>query len=196
MTDSIPVDPFLRWGDVVVPWTAAWSSEAPRDRSFIRTERIGGMSLRFLCDGIDTPGVGKPMFKVLHNERCRDVIRRRVCQICRGPLGGDRVAMNMGEREGLYPLINDGLPMCRGCAELALAQCPGLQKAAQTGWLRMWHAIDWIFAPVVLGPVPPENGGNPHVNALLAKECEPVFSGVKLVLTRFRSLHVPGDLSP
>lgn len=176
----------LRWGDVVVPWTAAWSSEATRDRCFIRTERIGRREMRFLCDGIDSPGVGKPLFAILHNERCRDVIRRRVCQICRTHMPGEVVCMNHGETEGMMPLINDGLPMCMPCAALALAQCPGLRRAAAADRLRIWVAQDWMPAPVLLGLVPVERGGNPHVNALLAKERGPVFSGIKLVLTRFR----------
>lgn len=186
MIDS--TDRLLRWGNVVVPWTAAWSSEASRDRNFIRTEKLDGRGLRFLCEGIDSPGVGKPLFKVLHNDRCRTVLKLRICQICRRPLPDDVICMNQGELEGMYPLINDGLPMCSSCAALALAQCPGLQRAEAAGRLRIWRVSTWLHAPVLIGPKSEEQGGNPHVNALLARERGPVFSGIKLVLTRFRRM--------
>jgi hypothetical protein len=176
---------FLHWGAVVVPWSASWSSESDRSAVFIRTERIGRHSLRFICDGPNTPGQGRPMFKTLHNERCRDLIRRRLCQICRAALPAEAICMNQGEREGIYPLINDGLPMCRPCAVLALEQCPGLRRASEAGELRIWRAAAWEYAPVLIGMADPANGGNPALNALLAKERGSVFSGVKLVLTRF-----------
>jgi hypothetical protein len=178
----------LRWGAVVVPWTAAWTSEASRDRAFIRTERFEGIPLRFLCEGVDTLGVGKPLFKMLHNDRCRDVLHRRVCQICRTPLPAAPICVNQGEREGIYPLINDGLPMCAPCAALALAQCPGLQAAEAAGRLRIWEASAWRHAPVLRATVPRARGGNPHVNDLLLREFGPVFSGMKLVLTKFRQI--------
>ena len=178
----------LRWDNVVVPWTAAWSSEEARDHCYIRTEKLDGRPLRFLCDGIDSPGVGKPMFKVLHNERCRAVLRERICQICCTPLPDDAICMNQGELEGMYPLINDGLPMCSPCAALALAQCPGLQRLEASGRLHIWKASKWLHAPILIGPTPEAQGGNPHVNALLARERGPVFSGIKLALTRFHTL--------
>ena len=150
-------------------------------------ERLDGVALRFLCDGIDTPGVGKPLFAILHNERSRDVLRRRVCQICQDPLRS-AICMNQGERDGIFPLINDGLPMCDDCAGLALAQCPGLRRAADAGRLRLYRTDGWRFAPMRLGMVPESRGGNPRLNRLLAAERGPVFSGVKLLLTRFRQI--------
>lgn len=181
-------DPFLHWGAVVVPWSAAWSTEVGTDASFIRTERLDGIDVRFLCDGVEAPGVGKPLFKTLHNARSRDLIRNRLCQLCKTHLPGGGICMNQGENHGLYPLINDGLPMCDPCAVLALAQCPGLQRAAAGGKLRLWRASHWLHAPVLLGVVPEERGGNPIINALLERERGRVFSGIKLVLTRFRSV--------
>lgn len=177
----------LRWGAVSVPWTAAWSSEQSRESCYIRTEELDGRPIRFLCDGIETPGVGKPAFAILHNERSRDVVRRRICQICRKRLPDGGICMNQGERDGMFPLINDGLPMCEPCAALALRQCPGLTRAAAAGRLRIYRARDWLHAPVMLGPKPESAGGNPRVNALLAAERGPVFSVIKLVLTRFAS---------
>lgn len=183
-----PAGTYLRWGAVAVPWTAAWTSEASRDHCYVRTERLDGRALRFFCDGIDSPGTGKPMFATLHNERSREVVHRRLCQICRHPLPAGPVCMNQGEREGIFPLINDGLPMCKPCAALAIVQCPGLHRAAAAGKLRIWQAWEWDHAPVVLVPRPETQGGNPRVNALLAKERGPVFSGIKLVLRRFNQV--------
>ena len=185
---------YLRWGAVTVPWTAAWTSEQSRESCYIRTERLDGRPLRFLCDGIDTPGAGKPMFAILHNERSREVVRRRLCQICRRDLVGGGICMNQGEREGIYPLINDGMPMCDPCAAMAVAQCPGLQRALSANRLKVYRARDWLHAPVLIGALPESQGGNPYVNALLAKERGPVFSGIKLALTRFSSVN-PAMLS-
>lgn len=43
---------------------------------------------------------------------------------------------------------------------------------------------------VLLGIVPESRGGNPHVNALLRREPGRVFSGIKLVLTRFQRVDI------
>jgi len=178
----------VRFGNFVVPWTAKWTSEDDTHRSVVRTVKLDGHAMRFICEGINTPGVGKPLFKILHNDRCRSVLRDRVCQICRARLPKDPICINQGETDGIYPLINDGLPMCVPCAALSLAQCPGLQRAETVGRLRLWRASAWLHAPILLKPVPHERGGNPHLNALLAMERGPVFSGVKLLLTRFRAI--------
>lgn len=186
----------LWWGSTAVPWSAGWTGEyEDRDSVCIRTEHLEGKRLRFLCDGVDRPGLGRPRFKTLHNERCRDLIRTRSCQICRRhyPPGAKVICMNQGERDWLYPLINDGLPMCDDCAALALRQCPGLQRAMAAGLLKVYRAWTWAFAPVLIGKADPATGGNPKVNALLDRERGPVFSGIKLLLTGFQAID-PGAL--
>ncbi|UEM07996.1 hypothetical protein JL101_035695 (plasmid) [Skermanella rosea] len=178
----------LKWGTSPVPWVAAWSPEASREAVYVRTETIGGNRLRFMCDGIDTPGEGRPVFKIMHLERSRHVVAHRLCQICCEPLPASSICMNQGEREGFHPLINDGLPMCEPCASLSIRHCPGLKRAAAAGRLHVFRASDWDLAPVILGPVPEAKGGCRRVNELLAKERGPVFGYVKLVLRRFSTI--------
>lgn len=179
----------LRWGDVPVPYTAIWSDEVAHRRPFVRRERWGGQELDMLCEGVDAP-TGKPVFKILHADRTREVVRHGLCQMCLSPLPSRVVTVNQDQRDRERPLISDGLPMCPACAAAAFRVCPGMQRQHVSGDLRVWASPRgaWLLAPVLLGLTPVSQGGDPIINALLMRARRLVFTGPKLVLTSFEPI--------
>lgn len=173
----------IRWGAVTVPFTAMWSREAEirvpgRERATIRKLP----PLDWLTEGADAPE-GKPLFKMLHQDRCRYVIQRRLCQMTLRPLQAWVICMNQGQRDHIGPVISDGLPMNPDGARMALEQCPGLQRQAEAGHLHIFRVpLDlWTLAPVMLRPRSPEEGGDERVNALLG--AGRLWAGPRLVLS-------------
>ena len=177
----------IRWGHVPVPITAMWTGELEARCPRVRRETWGGHRLAMLSEGVDAPGLGKPLFKMLHADRCRAVLRSGLCQMCCEPLPRHVVTMNQGQADTGRPLISDGLPMCPACGLDAYHACPGLQRQAREGKLRIWWSPRgaWVCAPVILGAVSPEHGGDERINALLARVGQ-VWTGPKLVLTEAR----------
>lgn len=173
------------WHGVRVPWTAMWSSEQKWRAPRTVRQRWNGRTLTMLSEGVDTPGVGKPLFKMLHADRCRHVIVDSLCQMCVQPLESLVVCVNQGQTDRFRPLINDGLPMHPDCAREAFAACPGMQRHAAAGVLRAWEAPKggWIEAPVLLGTAPESAGGDARVNHLIRTSMVDIFTGPKLVLT-------------
>jgi hypothetical protein len=160
-----------------------WTAEAERRSPRIVRERWCGHWLSMLSEGV-TAFDGKPLFKMLHADRCREVIRKGWCQICLSDLPDTVIAVNQGQADVGRPLISDGLPMCPRCALEAFESCPGMQRQQQQGALHFWatKAGYWLQAPVLLGCVPESEGGDERVNDLLARQPCRVFTGPKLVL--------------
>lgn len=177
----------IKWGNVTVPYTAMWTDELERRKPRIVMERWHGHRIAMLGEGVSIQE-GKPVFKMLHADRCREVIRRGLCQMCLKPLPSNVVTVNQCQHDALRPLINDGLPMCPPCAMEALDACPGMQRQQADGTLRMWISPcrAWLLAPVILRVVSEDRGGDERLNRLLRFARQPVFTGPKLVLTSFR----------
>lgn len=183
----------IRWGSVTVPFTAMWTWEAERrvpQRVLSPWPELQGVS--FLSEGVDHPE-GKPMFKMLHQDRCRYVVRRRLCQMTLQPLQAWVYVMNQGQRDQIGPVISDGLPMNLDGARMAYEQCPGLQAQAASGGLRIYRVPlgAWILAPVILRPRDPQEGGDERVNRLL--EGGLLYAGPRLVLNPNTARRVTAD---
>lgn len=179
----------IRWGAVTVPYIAMWTAEIERRAPFVRHERWDGRRIAMLCEGV-TAQEGKPVFKMLHADRCREVVREGLCQMCVRPLPDVVITVNQGQVDHYRPLISDGLPMCPACAAEALNVCPGMQRQAAAGSLRLWESRreEWLIAPVLLGVAPKERGGDERINRLILATRQPVFTGPKLVLRSFRMI--------
>ena len=185
----------IRWGSVTVPYTAMWTGDSAARKPLPVRETLRGLQpLLFLSEGVNAPGEGKPMFKMLHQDRCREVIRLRLCQMTLRPLHAWVICMNQGQRDPLGPVISDGLPMNPDGARTAFEQCPGLQAQAAAGSLRIWRVplLAWKLAPVILGHRdPPE--GDERVNAIL--QHMRLYAGPRLVLDGNRARRItPDDL--
>lgn len=179
----------LRYGSLPVPVTAAWSVEQDQREPRVVLWRCGvrGM-LRFTSDGPNLPGQGKPLFKILHADRCRTVIAGDLCQMCVRPLPADRICMNTNRVLQNMPLISDGLPMCPACAMVAYRACIGLQRHEERGVLRIYvtRRDGQVLAPKVLG-ISTGPGSDERVNALLRKHGK-LYSGPDMQLRAFRRI--------
>jgi hypothetical protein len=178
-----------RYGVLPVPVTAAWSAEQDAREPRVVRWRCGGMgTLNFVSDGPNWPGKGKPLFKILHADRCRAVIQHGLCQMCVRPLPAQRVCMNSGNTLHGLPLVVDGLPMCPGCAVTAYRACIGLQRHEQAGRLRIFLVGpgSHVLAPKVLG-IATGPGSDERTNALIRRHGK-LYSGPDLQLRSFRRL--------
>ena len=177
----------IQWGNVTVPYTVIWSDEIENRKPAVVIERIEGQRLPMLSEGIHQP-TGKPIFKMLHADRCREVVNHNLCQMCLDHLPVRVVTVTQGQQDRYRPLVSDGLPMCPACALEALASCPGMQRQQASGTLRLWLSRRgaWLLAPVILAIASESHGGHESINRLLRSYGRPVFTGPKLVLTQWR----------
>ena len=123
----------IYWGDIPVPFVAAWSSEAG---ILIRFDRVIGACGVFR-DG--ERGIGKPIFGKMDESRVRLVLRENRCQVCAQHLGRESFVFDV--QKGTYgdcPIMNEPLA-CERCFRLALAICPGVKR--QHGKPRAFGAI-------------------------------------------------------
>lgn len=180
----------LSWGSVRVPYTTLWTEERDNRQPQLRYERWAGKRLAMLCDGINKPGAGKPVFGALHGTRTRLVVRDRLCQMCLRPIPATAVGFNQGQVLRGRPLLRDGLPMHPACAMEAVRACPGMARQEEAGTLRIWRCQRdaWDFAPVLNRFRLPAHGGNTAINALLLDSREPVYSGPDILLATWARL--------
>jgi hypothetical protein len=139
--------PMLR-GPVVAPYITSWSEEvdlpsrlvevpgrgiAYADETVTDRDRRGVLWLRTLC----RPGIGRPMYGLVHPLRQRRAMLRLLCQVCAGP--ADRTSEGVlwlarDWRED-WPSWPNGMaetepPVCVPCVRLSMRMCPALRKGA------------------------------------------------------------------
>lgn len=121
-----------RWGNIIIPWTVAWTGE----RRFT-VSRCPYARTMALCQE-EAPGVGKPDFGKPHSNRQRRAQALQLCDICAKPLKGrTRISLSQDSARhvdglGLVPLAVE--PMVhKECAVISLDQCPALKKQVAAG---------------------------------------------------------------
>jgi hypothetical protein len=67
----------IRWGNLPVPYVAAWSSEA---RIIVRPDPLLSGAPGLFRDG--RRGEGRPLFGKMSEARVRRVVREQRCQVC------------------------------------------------------------------------------------------------------------------
>ncbi|MFE9624312.1 hypothetical protein [Streptomyces sp. NPDC006527] len=129
----------------VVPFIASWSSEATGDPDVVLRSLLGGVGYAgelpsdrdnrgalWLRRG-SSPGVGRPLYGVVHPGRQRLAMRRLLCQVCGEPADqDDRGTLWLledarGSHDG-WPedMLTTHPPICRPCLRMAREQCPHL----------------------------------------------------------------------
>lgn len=183
----------IKWGLVTVPYTAMWTVEDERREPTVVYETWAGRRLALISEGVTAIHEGKPLFKVLHSDRCREVLRDSLCQMCVRPLPRTVYAVNQGrlDEDTGTPHLTDGLPMCLNCMLEALNACPGMQRQVGEGKLKMFSVPRgaWLPKPAYLGVVPVEHGGNEKINDIVRRHrYEPVFGAMGLTLTSWKRI--------
>ncbi|MEN2980904.1 hypothetical protein P7L78_22185 [Tistrella bauzanensis] len=175
----------ITWRGAPVPVITMWSGEADLRKPRVLRERWGGDRLLIIDDGVDAPGVGRPLFTRLHHGRCRRVVQARLCQICAQPLGKACIAISHGRTHAGHPLIRDGYPMHDACAGRALTACPALQRGITDRSLRCWlvptgqWARLWVKIGIATG-----KDADERVNDMVRGTDGQIVSGPDLVLLR------------
>lgn len=113
-----------------VPWITAWSSETEPAPQWRPCEHGGETALW----RPETPGVGQPMFKILHEVRQRRAVSQLLCQVCgkRTP-SHDRWLFAKGgwqpDPDGPGQIwCTDDAPVHRACGNLVRERCPFIRN--------------------------------------------------------------------
>ena len=178
---------------VLVPYVAMWSSE--RGSYAIRPcKHANGRMAVFATSG--GYGQGRPVLGKMSETRQREVVARRLCQVCREPLlGGCGYALEPPHgtcRIGLvpFPLMLEPLA-CERCARLALAHCPGVRRFMSDPAYAVLRVTRYEPVAQLIGP----DGSGDEVDQALAayQGDEPPVGYLKLALTAFSRV-APTDL--
>lgn len=185
MRSDAPLPAAVTYRGFPVPYIAAWTGEREQRKPHAIWWRCGANNLRFVAEGVNAPGQGKPLYSTLHGDRCREVLARDLCQICVRPLDAARYAVSYGKTIEGRPLISDGLPMHPWCVLAAYRACPALPAREAEETLRIWRTIRGAYdlVPIVLGIVDGP-GADAGTNDLVRRFGR-IFSGPDMLLTRW-----------
>lgn len=156
-----PLPGVIRWGNLPVPFVAAWSSETA-----IRIARdpLYNNQPAIYRDG--GRGLGTPLFGKMAEDRTRFVLARRVCQVCAEPLRGPGYVIDtIVGASGQKPIYTEPLS-CLRCFRVAVALCPGIQRTKQRP---RGHLIECSAYEVIASYVGKAEGprADPDLNAAL-----------------------------
>lgn len=143
----------LMYGNIPVPYSAAWTEEntyflAPCPWVNSQRQYKGLLALHQKS----APAQGRPTFAKPHMNRQRESLFKGLCDICAMPMR-NRTKVSMSEErwtdvQGVkMPLVVEPL-CCRGCARVALTQCPHLKRQIQSGQIivRQVYKYDLAFS--------------------------------------------------
>lgn len=150
----------ITWGDLPVPYVAAWSSE---DEIEIRREPLLGGRPALFRGG--RRGEGKPIFGKMDEARCRQVVLRRLCQVCARPLDDGWVLDVDRSAHADKPVLKEP-PCCSECFVLTLQTCPGVRRLIDAPPVRLIAARVARYQAVVT-LLKPVEGGDPQLNEIL-----------------------------
>lgn len=168
----------IRWGDLPVPYVAAWSSETTMRVG--KDSLIGNRPALFRGGG---RGKGKPIFGQMDEARTRVVVVNRLCQVCARPLRGVGYVADVpyGSVNGA-PLVHEP-PACRPCFQTALALCPGIARMAALP--RMLFARVRRYDAILVTLAPAEGGDEELNRVLTAWRGEPVVGYARPALADY-----------
>lgn len=176
----------IRWGQLPVPYVAAWSSE---QAIVIRRDALLGGRPAVFRDG--GRGLGTPMFGKMSEERNRRVVLRAHCQVCNRPLRGAGYvfAPMVGHASGA-PVVTEPLA-CEGCFRLSLAACPGIARLQSHP--RALAARVRRFSPIMV-TLRPAEGGDALLNHALASYAGPPPVGTLKIAVQDYDILAPAEL--
>jgi hypothetical protein len=180
----------IRHGHLPVPYVAAWSSETD---IVIRPEPLADDRPAVFRSG--ARGAGVPLFGLMSESRCRQVVVLRKCQVCRASTRGLGFVVDVpyGSMHG-WPLIMEP-PTCERCFRLSLELCPGIKRLLADKNVLIARVRDYEPVAVTLGAV--ESGGSPDLQAaLLAWKGPPPIGYIMPALTNYEPIQLDQSTSP
>jgi hypothetical protein len=177
----------IRWGQLPVPYVAAWSSETAVR---IAPDPLLGKRPALFRDG--RRGAGRPLFGRMDEARTRAVVCRRLCQVCAQPLreAGYVVDVPYGTSNG-HPLVHEP-PTCRRCFEVSVALCPGIARMASKPRVLVARVRRYEAVAVIIGPADEASGGDAQLNAALAAwKGAPPIGYVRPALVDYELIELP-----
>jgi hypothetical protein len=142
------------------PYVTAWTGETGY---VIRPSALlGGHAALFRADG--KPGTGQPEWGIMSEERQRECVVKRRCQVCHRTLKmGFAYNLVMPRQILGMPATNEPLT-CEACVPMVLRYCPGVRRQIEGGVALLARVRDYTVALTV---VQPADGGNEDLNLAL-----------------------------
>lgn len=170
------------------PYITAWSGECGY---VVRHSPLIGMPAIFSASG--RAGSGTPVWGKYSEERQRECVVRRRCQVCHRPLRlhGEPAFNLVAVREVLdRPSTTEPLT-CRACVGVVLRTCPGVRRQIELGVAGLAAVRDYsvavTFVQAVEGPE-----GNVELNEALRNwKGRPPVGTCEVLLTNFVPLDAP-----
>lgn len=167
------------------PYVTAWSGEVGYA---IRPSRmLDGRPAIFRATG--RAGDGQPEWGIMSEERQRECVLRRKCQVCHRPLR-PRAAFNLVQPRdiGLGVPATDEPPTCDRCVPTVLRLCPGVRRQLDAGVALLARVLDYGIA---ITPVQRAEGGNDDLNqALDGWRGEPPIGMCQVLLHRLERVTI------
>lgn len=125
-----------RFGAVPVPYAASWTAE---EQFYIGRCPYFGRSAIMQRDA---PGVGKPIFGKPHACRQRELIARRLCDLCHRPLKlRTKVSLSHARPQphgaNGWAILQVEPLLHRECAIISMQHCPSLRRDVEKDTLRV-----------------------------------------------------------
>lgn len=161
---------------ITPPYITAWTGEV--GYTIRPSPLLRGMPCLFSKTGVR--GRGEPVWGKISEERQRECVVRRLCQVCHRPIrrgpGYNLVPLRPIQLAGEVRGASNEPLTCHVCAGVSMKACPALRRLVSSGVVQVLEVADYIVAPQLLGPVCPPSD-------------EPGRLGLAdLVPTRFRRL--------
>jgi hypothetical protein len=132
----------LIYGNVPVPYTAAWTEELQCILAYCPYAKNAAIS------NVSRRGIGKPKFGTPHMNRQREAIAKGLCDLCGKSLAAStKVSLSQAQSRmnGASPLdVLQVEPLLhRKCAAISYANCPSLKTQGKDGTLRIRQVLQY-----------------------------------------------------
>jgi hypothetical protein len=147
--ESAEIRPLVKGPRGPVPYITTWSQEAGLPTQLIATP-VGVAYADELCIDRDEhgvlwprvpsrPGLGEPLYAVVHPLRLRRAMRRLLCQVCASPADHtDAGTLWILPEDGTFDwsewpkrVLTTHAPVCVRCARISVKVCPAVKRGHQ-----------------------------------------------------------------
>lgn len=175
---------------ITPPYITAWTGEV--GYSVRPSPLLRGMHCLFRKTG--ARGQGEPVWGKISEERQRECVVRRLCQVCHRPIrrgpGLSLVPLRPIELAGQVRMASNEPLVCYACASVSLKACPALRRLVAAGEHHVLEVAAYVVAPQIIGPVhPPPDTTSWMINeALKAADLAWCVGFADLIPEKFRHL--------
>ena len=175
---------------IAPPYITAWTGEV--GYTIRPSPLVRGQPCLFSKTG--TRGQGEPLWGKISEERQRECVVRRLCQVCHRPIrrgpGLSLVPLRPIQLAGQTRGASNEPLVCYACAPVSLRLCPALRRLVSSGVIQVLEVAEYTVALQAIQAVepPPDEAGRSINEALREAGLSWCVGLADLVPERFRAL--------